>query len=148
MKEILSRIKSLQVLVVGDVMLDRYLEGDVRRISPEAPVPVLTVGEEKSVAGGAANVALNAAALGAKDEVFGWFGQDPTGDQLIHLLEEEEGQRPRRVSQALVLVHDAQQWLGLARPHTPSPLRQGHPVKLLKFVRLCPLGAELAVQEE
>ena len=89
MKELLSRIKSLRVLVVGDVMLDRYLEGDVRRISPEAPVPVLTVGEEKSVAGGAANVALNAAALGAKVEVFGWFGQDPTGDQLIHLLELE-----------------------------------------------------------
>ena len=89
MKELLSRIKCLRVLVVGDVMLDRYLAGDVRRISPEAPVPVLTVDEEKSVAGGAANVALNAAALGANVEVLGWFGQDLTGEELIHILEGE-----------------------------------------------------------
>ena len=66
MKEILERIKSLRLLVVGDVMLDRYVVGEVNRISPEAPVPVLTVEAEREVAGGAANVALNAAELGAQ----------------------------------------------------------------------------------
>ena len=61
MKDLLNQIKRLRVLVIGDVMLDRYVIGGVHRISPEAPVPVLTVEDEKIVAGGAANVALNAA---------------------------------------------------------------------------------------
>ena len=86
MKELLNQIKRLRVLVIGDVMLDRYVNGGVHRISPEAPVPVLTVEEEKIVAGGAANVALNAAALGASVEVCGWFGRDSQGEQLRALL--------------------------------------------------------------
>ncbi len=86
MKELLNQIKRLRVLVVGDVMLDRYVSGQVHRISPEAPVPVLTVGNEKVVAGGAANVALNSASLGADVEVCGWFGTDNQGDQLRELL--------------------------------------------------------------
>ena len=52
MKDILDRIKSLRLLVVGDVMLDRYVVGEVNRISPEAPVPILTVESERAVAGG------------------------------------------------------------------------------------------------
>ena len=86
MKELLNQIKRLRVLVIGDVMLDRYVNGGVHRISPEAPVQVLTVEEEKIVAGGAANVALNAAALGASVEVCGWFGRDSQGEQLRALL--------------------------------------------------------------
>ena len=86
MKELLNQIQRLRVLVIGDVMLDRYVIGGVHRISPEAPVPVLTVEEEKIVAGGAANVALNAAALGASVEVCGWFGNDSQGEQLKALL--------------------------------------------------------------
>ena len=57
MKKVLERIKNLNILVFGDVMLDRYVNGEVSRISPEAPVPVIRVMEEKSVAGGAAKVA-------------------------------------------------------------------------------------------
>ena len=87
MKELIKQIKSLNVLVIGDVMLDRYVMGSVSRISPEAPVPVLTVEEEKSVAGGASNVALNISALGASVETVGWFGQDEKGDELIRILE-------------------------------------------------------------
>lgn len=86
MKELLNQIKRLRVLVVGDVMLDRYVSGQVHRISPEAPVPVLTVENEKVVAGGAANVALNSASLGADVEVCGWFGNDNQGGQLRKLL--------------------------------------------------------------
>lgn len=89
MKDLLNQIKRLRVLVIGDVMLDRYVIGGVHRISPEAPVPVLTVEDEKIVAGGAANVALNAASLGAKVEVCGWFGNDSQGEQLRALLKDQ-----------------------------------------------------------
>lgn len=90
MKELLKQIKSLRVLVIGDVMLDRYVMGEVSRISPEAPVPVLAVTEERSVAGGAANVALNLRSLGARVEVIGWFGQDDRGEELIDLLSQSD----------------------------------------------------------
>ena len=86
MKDLLKQIKSLRILVIGDVMLDRYVIGDVSRISPEAPVPVLSVSEEKSVAGGAANVALNLSSLGALVESVGWFGCDDRGDELVQIL--------------------------------------------------------------
>ena len=87
MIELLNQIKRLRVLVIGDVMLDRYVIGGVNRISPEAPVPILTVEEEKIVGGGAANVALNASSLGASVEVCGWFGSDIEGEQLRGLLD-------------------------------------------------------------
>ena len=90
MKDLLEQIKSLRVLVIGDVMLDRYIIGEVSRISPEAPVPVLAVREELSVAGGAANVALNLRSLGANVEAIGWFGQDERGDELVEILGNQE----------------------------------------------------------
>ena len=90
MKEFFKRIKSLNVLVIGDVMLDRYVIGEVKRISPEAPVPVLAVKEEKSVAGGAANVALNIKSLRANVETIGWFGTDERGDELVEILERKK----------------------------------------------------------
>jgi D-beta-D-heptose 7-phosphate kinase/D-beta-D-heptose 1-phosphate adenosyltransferase len=90
MKDLLEQIKSLRVLVIGDVMLDRYIIGEVSRISPEAPVPVLAVREERSVAGGAANVALNLRSLGANVEAIGWFGQDERGDELVEILGNQE----------------------------------------------------------
>jgi rfaE bifunctional protein kinase chain/domain len=89
MKDLLEQIKSLRILVIGDVMLDRYVIGEVSRISPEAPVPVLSVTDERSVAGGAANVALNVRSLGAKVESVGWFGKDERGDELIDILRSE-----------------------------------------------------------
>ena len=90
MKELFQQIKSLNILVIGDVMLDRYISGEVRRVSPEAPVPVVAVQEEKSVAGGAANVALNLRSLGAAVEVIGWFGEDERGAELINLLSQSD----------------------------------------------------------
>ncbi len=77
---------ALRVLVVGDVMLDQYIWGDTHRISPEAPVPVVAVQRDSNTAGGAANVALNLAALGVDCEVFGRFGTDQEGDTLVALL--------------------------------------------------------------
>jgi D-beta-D-heptose 7-phosphate kinase / D-beta-D-heptose 1-phosphate adenosyltransferase len=75
-----------KILVIGDLMLDRYILGDVTRISPEAPVPVLSVRGDRSVAGGAANVVLNVAGLNAKALVAGVVGDDPAGARLKEIL--------------------------------------------------------------
>jgi D-beta-D-heptose 7-phosphate kinase/D-beta-D-heptose 1-phosphate adenosyltransferase len=75
-----------RVLVVGDLMLDRYLWGAVDRISPEAPVPVVRLDHKSCVAGGAANVAANLNALGCKVSVAGAVGADEDGSQLLELL--------------------------------------------------------------
>jgi len=74
-----------RVLVVGDLMLDRYWFGDVDRISPEAPVPVVLVRRSEERLGGAANVALNAATLGAPATLVGVVGDDEPGRQLAAL---------------------------------------------------------------
>ncbi len=79
---------SVRVLVVGDVMLDRYWFGDVSRISPEAPVPVAKVERTEDRPGGAANVARNCAALGAKTTLLSVVGKDEPGQTLTRLLKE------------------------------------------------------------
>lgn len=75
-----------RVLVVGDVMLDSYLHGSTSRISPEAPVPVVKVDSEEYRLGGAGNVALNLAALGAHATLLGLVGTDPTADRIEAML--------------------------------------------------------------
>jgi rfaE bifunctional protein kinase chain/domain len=75
-----------RLLVVGDVMLDRYWFGEVNRISPEAPVPVVRVERREERLGGAANVARNAVALGAKTGLLGVVGEDEAGDQVQKML--------------------------------------------------------------
>lgn len=81
-----DKMNSLRILVVGDVMLDRYWFGEVTRISPEAPVPVVRVNRREERLGGAANVARNAAALGAQIGLLGVVGQDEAGDVVEQLL--------------------------------------------------------------
>lgn len=75
-----------QVLVAGDVMLDRYWHGPTGRISPEAPVPIVRIQDTEERAGGAANVALNIAALGAQARLLGVVGQDEAAEQLAAQL--------------------------------------------------------------
>ncbi len=87
MKSLLKKIAKLNVLVIGDVMLDHYIWGDAARISPEAPVPVVDVDRDTFSAGGAANVALNIASLGAKATIAGFFGKDDAGKRLAGILE-------------------------------------------------------------
>src|SRR5690349_10342356 len=84
-----SRLQAARVLVVGDAMLDRYLFGDVDRISPEAPVPVVRVTRQEERLGGAANAARNARALGSVVTLITVVGQDEAGRRLQHLLESE-----------------------------------------------------------
>lgn len=87
MKEIIKKFEGLKVLVIGDVMIDAYLIGNVDRISPEAPVPVLAVHKKDFRLGGAANVALNLVALGAKPILCSVIGEDAEGNELLALLE-------------------------------------------------------------
>jgi rfaE bifunctional protein kinase chain/domain len=81
-------LDAVRLLVVGDVMLDRYWFGDVSRISPEAPVPVVRIEKREARLGGAANVARNAAALGAHCGLLGVVGNDEAGDQVEEILQE------------------------------------------------------------
>jgi len=84
---ILDRFAKVKVLVVGDIMLDRYWWGTVRRISPEAPVPVVDLQKSTFAAGGAANVAANIAGLGAAAHLVGVIGTDSEADTVVGLLE-------------------------------------------------------------
>jgi len=84
-----SSLKNARVLVVGDAMLDRYWMGEVERISPEAPVPIVKISQEEERAGGAANVARNAAALGAQVTLLSVVGADEPGARLEALLKRE-----------------------------------------------------------
>ncbi|HVU34948.1 MAG TPA: PfkB family carbohydrate kinase [Opitutaceae bacterium] len=85
---LLKRIARLRILVIGDVMLDHYIWGDATRISPEAPVPVVDIARDTWTAGGAANVALNIASLGAHGSVAGFIGRDEAGRKLTEILHE------------------------------------------------------------
>ena len=85
-KALLKRITGLRILVIGDLMLDHYIWGDATRISPEAPVPVVDIARDSWTGGGAANVALNIAALGARCTVFGFIGGDEHGARLRAIL--------------------------------------------------------------
>ena len=87
-KQILNNAQTKKLLVVGDIMLDHYIWGDATRISPEAPVPVVSVFKDNHVAGGAANVALNLSHLGAQEtSLCGWIGKDDSGNKLLDILE-------------------------------------------------------------
>lgn len=87
MDSILNKFAGLNVLVVGDVMIDAYYFGKVNRISPEAPVPVVAVDSKENRLGGAANVAMNLVSLGAKPIVCSVIGTEKEGDDLVALFE-------------------------------------------------------------
>lgn len=87
-RHILENFKKLNVLIVGDVMIDRYLHGKVNRISPEAPVPVVELQKQEDRLGGAANVALNIKALGATPYLFSAVGDDTEGVLFQNLMTE------------------------------------------------------------
>jgi len=86
LESLLNKAASLRIAVVGDAMLDVYLRGDVDRVSPEAPVPVVRVRDRKDALGGAANVAQNVAALGARVEMVAVVGDDDAGARLKEML--------------------------------------------------------------
>lgn len=112
--DIFSKFKDLNVLIIGDVMVDAYIWGTVNRISPEAPVPVVSVEKRDFRLGGAANVALNILSLGAKPILCALAGKDSQGERLVALLREkgmsEEGivmtpERPTTVKARVIAAH-------------------------------------------
>lgn len=88
-QELFESFSSKKVLVVGDVMIDRYIRGSVNRISPEAPVPIVNFSNQDDRLGGAANVALNLVALGAKTYIASVVGQDKDAAEMIRLFKEQ-----------------------------------------------------------
>jgi len=87
-EQIINGLQGKKILVLGDVMIDKYLRGKVSRLSPEAPVPVVDIESETSHFGGAANVALNLKTLGCEPLLVGMVGQDDYGKQFLNLLQE------------------------------------------------------------
>ena len=87
--QVFEAFNTLRVLVIGDVMLDSYVWGKVERISPEAPVPVVTVTNREYRLGGAGNVLLNVQALGAEAIICSVIGTDSSGDLLENSLKEK-----------------------------------------------------------
>lgn len=86
LKTIIPQFQNKKVMIIGDIIVDEYIWGEVNRISPEAPVPIFEKTSEKTGCGGAANVAHNIASLGAKAELIGVIGKDRDGEQLIQML--------------------------------------------------------------
>ena len=89
-KELFKTFSSVKIGVIGDMMLDTYWWGNVERISPEAPVPVVTVDRKEYRIGGAGNVALNLSSLGTPVSVFSVLGDDDDGQILTGLLQEKK----------------------------------------------------------
>lgn len=98
---LVERLAGAEVLVVGDAMLDRYVQGEVERISPEAPIPVLRVRSETAMLGGAGNVIRNVAALGGGATLIAAIGDDTAGAEIAGLLQELPGAKS-----GLVVVHE------------------------------------------
>ena len=111
---LLAKLAGKKILVVGDVMVDRYIWGRVDRISPEAPIPVVTYEREGIKAGGAANVAANLTSLGASVVLAGTIGDDEAGNQLVDELNKQgidpaglvkDERRPTTVKTRIVASH-------------------------------------------
>ncbi len=119
-------LSKARVLVVGDVMLDRYWYGDATRISPEAPVPVVLWQREEVRPGGAANVARNCAALGARTRLLSVVGRDEAGTTIARLLRKEgvaaslHRDGSIRTTQKLRIVHRKHQLLRVDMETEPS----------------------------
>ena len=90
MRKLFQQFNSLNILIIGDVMMDSYLWGSVERISPEAPVPIISVKKKENRLGGASNVALNIQALGANPIICATIGNDIEGDEFIKLMENQQ----------------------------------------------------------
>jgi D-beta-D-heptose 7-phosphate kinase / D-beta-D-heptose 1-phosphate adenosyltransferase len=134
--------KNIHALIIGDVMLDRYLIGNVGRISPEAPVPVVLLNAQNERAGGAANVAANLALLGIKTHVIGCIGDDFEGEQLIKIISSldidtssmvRSNERPTIAKTRILSGH--QQMLRLDQ-ESQLPFSQNENNEILKAVEL------------
>lgn len=90
MRQFFQKFSDLNILIIGDVMMDTYLWGKVERISPEAPVPVVSITKKENRLGGAANVALNVQSLGASPLICSVIGDDAEGKEFLNLLRDQK----------------------------------------------------------
>ncbi len=150
----IARFAGTRVLVIGDLILDHYIRGEVTRTSPEAPVPIVAVRGEDWLPGGAANVAANLVALGARAELLGVVGDDEGGGQLGGLLEAHEGlratlvrERGRPTTLKTRCMAQGQQMLRLDR-ETAAPVSAETRQRVIRAVnRLAPKCAGIIVSD-
>jgi rfaE bifunctional protein kinase chain/domain len=128
LEKILSRFSKVNILVVGDIMMDRFIWGKVSRISPEAPVPVVAVEKETFLLGGAANVVNNIHALGGKVTLCGVVGDDEMGQKIIKKLTETKiglqgifVEQGRQTSTKTRIIAHHQQLVRIDRETTDHP---------------------------
>ena len=143
MKDLFKKFSKTGVLVIGDLMVDQYIWGNVKRISPEAPVPVVEVTKEDLLLGGAANVAHNIQSLGGKVFIAGTIGSDDTGKLLTNKLTEKgfntegiiiDSERPTTVK-TRVIAH-SQQVVRFDR-EVKSDISRSTSSLLLEYVESC-----------
>src|SRR5674476_1612993 len=129
--ELLERAQGKRIVVIGDAMLDVYLTGDVERISPEAPVPVVRVRDRKHALGGAANVAQNILAIGCDCTLVAAIGSDSGGETLRGMLAQKGGNTDalvgvgRSTTQKTRIVARSQQGRSHRRRGGRGPRRTG-----------------------
>ncbi|HHQ49386.1 MAG TPA: D-glycero-beta-D-manno-heptose 1-phosphate adenylyltransferase [Acidobacteria bacterium] len=151
---LVARLTPARIAVIGDVMLDRWVSGRVARVSPEAPIPVLEIQGERSMAGGAANVAAKAAGLGAEVTLAGVVGDDPEGRELARMarasgiatggLVTDRG-RPTTVKTRLIARH--QQVLRTDREDR-TPLHRATASAMGRAAREAVEGADAVIVED
>jgi D-beta-D-heptose 7-phosphate kinase/D-beta-D-heptose 1-phosphate adenosyltransferase len=152
--EVLARMRSTKILVVGDLILDHYVHGKTERTSPEAPVPVVVFEREYTVAGGAANVARNVCCFGAHAACVGVIGADDAGNKLRALLEQqgvdcsglvEVRDRPTTIKTRIISQN--QQMLRLDREST-QPISHGTEAMIAEhYSRLLPRVGAVVISD-
>jgi D-beta-D-heptose 7-phosphate kinase/D-beta-D-heptose 1-phosphate adenosyltransferase len=150
-RETIQSLAGKRIVVAGDLMLDAYLIGEVRRISPEAPVPVLELAESNERPGGAANTALNVLALGATPILIGVVGADAEGEKLVSLLAKagattdfivRDPSRP--TTQKTRLIAQSQQIVRIDR-ESRSPIGEQVQERLLAAIEPAVRGADACI---
>ncbi|MFN3826245.1 MAG: PfkB family carbohydrate kinase [Micavibrio sp.] len=128
--ELLESLSGISVLVIGDLMLDHYVQGDVRRLAPEGPVPVLAATEDSYVLGGAGGVLANIAGLGARPRILGLVARDHAGEKIREII------RSYGVDDQLLTVVDD-------RPSIVKMRFMNGPIQLLRtdYEKIAPLSA-------
>jgi D-beta-D-heptose 7-phosphate kinase/D-beta-D-heptose 1-phosphate adenosyltransferase len=151
--ELLDRAQGKRIVVIGDAMLDVYLRGDVERISPEAPVPVVRVREQTYALGGAANVAQNVVAIGARCDLVAAIGDDRGGATLLSMLGtigdggKSLVQVDRRTTQKTRIVARSQQLVRVDE-EDDADLAGDDVARLLVAVRVAIQNADAVVLED
>lgn len=143
MIDIFSEFEKLNVLIVGDVMIDRYLHGKADRISPEAPVPVVLMESQEDRLGGAANVALNIAALGATPYLCSVVGKDAAAQTFLQLLDQHQlpnkyiiqsSERPTTIKSRISANHQQLLRLDQESQVDLSPIEEQHYLKTIDAI--------------